>query len=66
MAKKEAAETVEVIEKAAVTYTKEQLYNSKRYAERKDVLMVVLEESKEYTLAEVDELIEKFMYRKVD
>ena len=66
MAKKEVAETVEVVEKAAVTYTKEQLYNSKRYAERKDVLMVVLEESKEYTLAEVDELIEKFMNRKVD
>lgn len=63
MAKKE---TAEIVEKAAATYTKEQLYNSKRYAERKDVIMVVLEESKEYTLVEVDELIEKFMNREVN
>lgn len=61
-----AAKKEPVVEKAAATFTKEQLYNSKRYADRKDVLMVVLDENKEYTLDEVNELIENFLNRKVN
>ena len=47
--------------KAEATYTKEQIAGSKRYANRRDLVSVLLEDGKAYTLAEVDELINKFM-----
>lgn len=46
-------------------YTKEQLLASKRYANRRDVISVLLEDSKTYTLTEADAQIEKFMKGKV-
>lgn len=49
----------------AVTYKKEQLVASKRYANRRDIIMALLEDGKAYTLNEVDGLIEKYMKGKV-
>jgi len=42
-------------------YTKEQILSSKKYSHRKDVLNVVLKDNQQYTLKEVDELIDNFM-----
>ena len=49
----------------AATYKKEQLVASKRYANRRDIIMALLEDGKAYTLNEVDGLIEKYMKGKV-
>lgn len=49
----------------ATTYKKEQLVASKRYANRRDIIMALLEDGKAYTLNEVDGLIEKYMKGKV-
>lgn len=38
---------------------------SKRYANRRDIIMALLEDGKAYTLNEVDGLIEKYMKGKV-
>lgn len=42
-------------------FTKEQLVGSKRYANRRDLVSVLLEDGKTYTLTEVDALINKYM-----
>ena len=47
-------------------FTKEQILASKKYSYRRDALGVVLAEGKEYTLKEVDSLLEKFMKGKVN
>lgn len=47
------------------TYTREALANSKKYRAWCDVLMIVLEEGKQYTMAEADAAIEKFKTAKV-
>lgn len=49
----------------AVRYKKGQIIASAKYASKKDLLNALLEE-KEYTLHEVDDLIEKFMKGKVN
>lgn len=48
------------------SFTKEQLYDSKKYEMQKDILGVMLEEDKEYTFDEVDNLIKEFLKREVD
>lgn len=47
------------------TFTKDQLAASKRYADLRDLVGVLLEDGKRYTLAEVDEKIETFRKGKV-
>jgi hypothetical protein len=47
-------------------FTKEQLLQSKRYIDRTDLLNVLLEADKSYSLEEVDGLIEDFMKGKVN
>ena len=49
----------------AATYKKEQLVASKKYANRRDIIMALLEDGKAYTLNEVDGLIEKYMKGKL-
>ncbi len=63
MAKNEtAAKTpAEAQVKTEATYTKEQLAGSNRYATRRDLVSVLLEDGKAYTLAEVDAPINKLM-----
>lgn len=46
-------------------YSKEQLLKSKKYANRRDLLEVLLDNKKEYSFAEVDAEIDKFMKRGV-
>ncbi len=43
------------------TYTKESIIKSKKYSNRKDLLMTILEDGVEYTFEKVDSLIEEFM-----
>lgn len=49
----------------AVVFTKQQLIESRKYANRRDLLKALLEDGKSYTIAEVDAAIEKFMKGKV-
>ncbi|WP_367569042.1 hypothetical protein [Lacrimispora sp.] len=49
----------------AARYIKEQLVNAKRYRGKKDLINALLEPGKAYTMAEVDEMLEKFMKGKV-
>lgn len=52
--------------KAAVPkHSKEQLLRSNRYARRRDLIGALLEDDKQYTLAEVDTAIDNFMKGKV-
>lgn len=46
-------------------YTKEQILKSKKYKNRADLLKAILKDSKQYTLDQVNNEIEKFMKRKV-
>ena len=50
--------------KKEAKYKKDQILTSAKYASKKDVLNALLDD-KEYTLQEVDNLIEKFMKGKV-
>lgn len=63
MAKPENAAAAQ--EAAAPTFTRDQLAASKRYATRRDLVNTLLEDGRRYTLAEVDEKIEKFKKGKV-
>lgn len=49
----------------AAAYTKEQLAASNQFANRRDLISALLDDSKTYTLKEVDTLMEKFMKGKV-
>lgn len=46
-------------------FTKAQVLASKKYSNRQDILNALLVDGKNYTLTEVDALIEKFMKGKV-
>lgn len=48
-----------------ITFNKEKILKFKRYRYRIDLLNVLLEENKAYTIPEVDALIDKFMKGKV-
>lgn len=62
---KEKIEKKEAIKTTESKYSKEQLLKSKKYANRKDLLGVLLDDEKEYSFTEVDAEIEKFMKRGV-
>lgn len=48
------------------TFSKQQILAAKKYAERRDLLSVLLAEDKSYELADVDKLIEDFMKEEFD
>lgn len=48
-----------------IGYSKEQILKSKRYANRKDILTVVLEEDKIYSYEEIEKEIDNFMKKEV-
>lgn len=48
-----------------VKFSFDALYNSKRYRLKKDLLRALLDESGEYSFAEVDSLINDFMNKEV-
>lgn len=45
----------------ATRFSKEQILQAAKYAKRRDLLTAILEDTKEYTVAEVDSAIKKFM-----
>ncbi len=63
MAKKKTKETIEVTEvvETPVSYTKEQIYKSKRYMNKKDIVTVMLKDNERYTFEQVDVLINQFL-----
>ena len=60
---KESKENKEV---AVSTYSKEQIIESKKFKSRVDVLRVILDENKTYTIADVEDELNKFMKGKVN
>ncbi|EIS9421812.1 hypothetical protein L0865_003653 [Clostridioides difficile] len=42
-------------------FTKEQIVNSKKYVDRKDLLNAILEENELYSFSQVDDRINNFM-----
>ena len=63
MKEKNEEKTVVKVEKNA--FAKEQIVNSKKYANRKCLLGALLENDKKYTFEQVDAIIDKFMKGKV-
>lgn len=51
----------EIVQNLEAEFTKEQILKSKKYTEQRDLISALLENDKSYSLAEVDEMIEKFM-----
>ena len=47
------------------TFAKEALVNSKRFRNERDIVSALLKDGVEYTIAEVEGMIEKFMKGKV-
>lgn len=56
--------TVPAAELAEPKFSKAALCASKKYANRRDALWAVLDDSKEYTYAEADKALEDFMKTK--
>ena len=50
---------------ASPVFSKQNILTFRRYAERRDLLSVLLEEGKMYTIDQVDDLIGQFMKGKV-
>lgn len=48
-------------EQTTVTYTREALAASKRYRDKWDVVMVALEDGREYTMSEAEAKIDAFL-----
>ena len=51
--------------KEDVKFTKEQILKSKKFKNRVDLIRVILQDDKSYTLEEVQKEIDKFMKRRV-
>lgn len=64
--KKKAATEQEPTLTAPVVFPKEKVLTFKRYAHRRDLLSVLLEDGKEYTFDQIDGLINEFMKGKVN
>lgn len=47
-------------------FSKQQILAAKKYAERRDLLSVMLADDKSYVLAEVDKLIDEFLIKEFD
>lgn len=48
-----------------VTFTKQQLVSSKKFAEKKDLLNALLVDDRSYSMAEVEEILDGFLKGKV-
>lgn len=47
--------------KTIVKYNKKQLLKSKKYEYKRDILNALLDDDKEYTIEEVDKIVNKFL-----
>lgn len=52
-------------QKLEAVYTRQQLLQAKRYADRLDLINTLLKDGKSYSIQQVDEMIEKYMKGKV-
>lgn len=52
--------------KEEAAYSKEQLIMSKKYKDRKDMLSALLEEDKQYTIKQAEEIMENYKKRRVN
>ncbi|TCL35646.1 hypothetical protein EV210_111112 [Anaerospora hongkongensis] len=50
----------------AATFSKQQILSAKKYADRRDLLAVLLSDDTPYTLNAVDKLIEEFLTKEFD
>ena len=64
MAKTEKVEKVETSE-TVPTFFKSSILNSKRFANRRDALKVLLKEDEPYTLEQVEKILEDFYNERV-
>lgn len=66
--KSEQTENIEPIEpvKSVITFPKEKILSAKNYADRKDLLGVLLEDGETYSFDQVDGLITNYLKRKVN
>lgn len=64
--RKKAATAQEPTITAPVVFHKERVLTFRRYADRRDLLSVLLEDGKEYTFDQIDGLINDFMKGKVN
>jgi glutamyl/glutaminyl-tRNA synthetase len=55
----------DAVQKVQSEFTKEQIVQSDRYANRKDLVEALLDDGKKYTFETVDNEIEKFLKGKV-
>lgn len=53
------------LEKQELIFTKEQLILSDKYKQNKDIIASLLQDNKNYTLQQVDNIIKEFMKRSV-
>lgn len=49
-----------------ITYSKEALLKSQKYLEKRDLISILLDNETEYSLDEVDGLIEEFLNKEVN
>ena len=61
-----AKEEISATAKTGAKYPKEQILRATRYAKRRDLLQVLLENNKTYTFEDVDDRIQKFLKGKVN
>lgn len=54
------------IKKEDVKFTRDQIVKSKKFKNRVDLIKVILQDNKSYTLEEVQKEIDKFMKRRVN
>ena len=66
MKKTDEAPVMEAKVEAPPVFQKEQVLKSKRYANRRDALSFLLEDGKDYTLAQIDGILETYMKGKVN
>lgn len=59
-------EQVEAAEQSEAVFTKEQIVNSTRFKDRKDLLAVTLDDSKTYTIKQIESALKKSLARKVN
>lgn len=66
MPKRKEPEDTAQIKPAGAGFTKEQLFASEKFRDRKDLISALLADGRNYSIAEAEEEINNFMKGKVD
>lgn len=65
MAKKKEEEIIVKNLNKEEKFSKEQILKSKKFADNRDLLMTILEDKKEYSFSDIDNLVKKFLEMEV-